>query len=95
MSKYRVAVAGLGPRGRTHVEGFLANPDRFELVALCDLDHERLRQATEQNDGVAAYRDAETMLAETRPDVYCFATLPHLRLSMVEFRVSHQPTCPQ
>ena len=84
MNRYRVAQVGLGNRGWVHATGFLANRDRFDLVALCDLDRERLRQGAEQFGVAAAYTDAEAMLAETRPDIFCFVTQPHLRLPMVE-----------
>ena len=43
MPNHTVAIAGCGPRGRHHAEAFLAHPDRFDLVATCDLDEERLR----------------------------------------------------
>ena len=41
MTRYKVAQAGCGSRGRIHVDAFRKNPDRFELAALCDLDADR------------------------------------------------------
>ncbi len=84
MIRYRVAQVGLGARGKVHARGFLANADRFELVGLCDLDEARLRYGAEQYGVAVTYRDAEAMLADLRPDVFCFVTQPHLRLPMVE-----------
>ena len=89
MDKYRVAHLGLGPRGNTHVRGFLANSDRFELVALCDINEERLAQGARDFAPPAVYTDAEKMLSDTQPDVFCFATLPSVRLSLVELGVAN------
>ena len=38
--RYRVAVVGAGI-GARHVEGYLANPDKFEVAVVCDRDVER------------------------------------------------------
>ena len=89
MNRYRVAHVGMGSRGRTHVEGFLSNADRFDLVALCDLDEERLRRGVADYNISAAYTDADEMLAETKPEVFCFVTQPHVRLELVEMCVRH------
>ena len=89
MTKHTVAVAGLGPRGRCHVDGLLRNPDRFNVVAVCDLDEARLVRAAEGYGISAAYTDADTMLAETTPDVFCFATLPNVRLPLVKLAAKH------
>jgi predicted dehydrogenase len=96
MMKHRVAQVGLGSRGRIHVEGFLSNSDRFSLVAVCDLDEERLEQAAEEYgisaglEQLATYTDAEKMLAETKPDVFCFVTQPDVRLALVELGIRHE-----
>ena len=91
MAKYTVAHVGLGGRGRDHLKAFLANDDRFELVALCDMDEKRLKEGAEQL-GITAttYTDADKMLTETKPDVYCFATSPHVRQSLAELGVKHK-----
>ncbi|WP_174800569.1 Gfo/Idh/MocA family protein [Martelella limonii] len=40
--KLKVAVVGLGV-GQTHIErGYLTNPERFEVTAICDTDNDRL-----------------------------------------------------
>lgn len=91
MARHRVAQVGVGARGKIHADALLQLSDRFELVGLCDIDAGRLRAyaaAKGLPDGVL-YADAERMLAETRPEVFCFATLPDLRLPMVELGVRH------
>ena len=35
--KHTVAIMGLGVRGKTHLKGILENPDRYEVVGLCDI----------------------------------------------------------
>lgn len=83
--RYRIAQVGCGARGKVHLDAWLRTPERFELVAVCDLDEAKMREAVSAR-GVspALYTDAERMLAETQPDVFCFSTQPHIRLEMVE-----------
>lgn len=91
MPKYRVAQVGCGPRGRRHVEGFQRNPDRFELVAICDLNQERLDAVARDYGIEKKYTSAEEMLAAERPDVFCFVTPPKIRLELVELGLKYQP----
>ncbi|MGI6094606.1 MAG: Gfo/Idh/MocA family protein [Lachnospiraceae bacterium] len=85
MKKHTVAVLGTGVRGKTHIKGLLENPDRYEIVALCDLDKEKMESVAKHFDlHVPLYTDAETMLKETQPEVFVFLTLPNLRLSFIE-----------
>jgi predicted dehydrogenase len=91
MPKYKVAQVGCGHRGGIHLDGWLNNPDRFQVVAVCDLDKEKAARAAESRKlDVTIYTDADRMLAETKPDIFCFSTLPNVRLSMVELAVKHQ-----
>jgi predicted dehydrogenase len=89
MHKYRVCLAGCGPRGAFHAEGFLGNPNRFDLVACCDIDAGRLAAFRERFAIPRAYADANAMLAQEKPDVFCFATLPDVRMELVELGVRH------
>jgi Predicted dehydrogenases and related proteins len=90
MSKYSVVIAGCGPRGTFHAEGFTANADRFDLRAVADLDEARA-QAMAQRFGVdKVYSDVDAMLAAEKPDVFCFATLPAVRLSLIELGIKHK-----
>ncbi len=89
MKRYRVAVVGCGPRGDDHVHGFTFNSDRFELVGLCDTDGERLAKVAGRYNVQCTYTDAERMMAETQPDIFCFATLPHIRLPLIELGLKH------
>ena len=70
--------------------GRLRNPERFEVIALCDLDETKIKQtAADLNISPALYTDAERILADTRPDVFCFSTQPDVRLSMVELAAKY------
>ncbi len=90
MGKYRIAQVGCGNRGKQHIDGWRANPERFEIVALCELDRDKMRQVAEERGiSPAFYTDAERMLAETKPDLFCFATQPNVRLEMVELAARH------
>jgi len=91
VSRYTIAQAGIGNRGKVHANAILQLSDRFELVGLCDLDAEKLNEyATEK--GLAPdvlHDDADRMLGATKPDVFCFVAHPDLRLPMVELAVKH------
>jgi predicted dehydrogenase len=79
---YTVAVAGLGKRGTHHADAFGQNP-RFRLVGLCDINQERLDDAAQTYGVSYTNADVAQMLADTRPDVFCFCTLPNLRLPFI------------
>lgn len=85
--RYRVAHLGLGGRGTVHANAFLELADQYELVGLCEIREERLREycAEEELDESICYTDAEKMLSETEPDLFCFITQPSTpRVQFVE-----------
>jgi predicted dehydrogenase len=86
MKRYRVAQVGIGNRGKVHANAFLELADRYELVGLCDIDRPKLDAYAQSRELARAilFDDAEQMLAKTRPDVFCFVLMPHIRLPMVE-----------
>ena len=89
--KYRVAQVGCGHRGEIHLDGWLGNPERFSLEAVCELDEAKARRVVDARKlKVKVFTDADQMLAEVKPDVFCFVTLPNVRLSMVELAVKHK-----
>ena len=78
MSPTKVAVIGCGQIATTqHLPAYREAADAgvCSLVGVCDLDPERVSQAGKQF-AVAAFQDAEEMLAKTKPDVVSIATLP-------------------
>jgi len=89
--KHRVVQVGCGGRSNDHIRGRLANAGRFEIVALCDLDQEKMKEtARARSIAPALYTDADRMLAETKPDLFCFSTHPDVRLAMVELAAKHK-----
>ncbi len=79
---YTVVVTGMGKRGTHHAQAFYDNP-RFQLVGLCDIDQERLTAAAQEFGVSYTNVDVVRMLADTRPDVFVFCTLPSLRLDFI------------
>ncbi len=94
--RYRVAVLGCGLRGPHHAINFLVNRDRFELVAICDMDTGRLEKCRKlltedpwNHKALITYTDAEKMMSEVKPDVFCFATRPTIRLPLIELGIRY------
>jgi len=80
---YTVAIAGMGKRGVHHADAFSANP-RFRVVGLCDIDAGRLESAKQKYGAAVADTSAARMLAEAKPDIFVFTTLPNVRLELVK-----------
>lgn len=96
MEKYSVCVLGCGFRGRHHSINFLNNRPRFDLVAVCDMNEGLLNDVCDEMESdyhvkPARYTDAEAMLKDHRPDVFCFATHPGIRLSLIELGLKYDP----
>jgi len=88
MSKYSVCVVGLGKRGKHHVTYFDRHPS-FEVTAICDIDRGRLDGvAQELGRTVITSTDAREAALKARAQVFCFCTLPDVRLPMVELAIS-------
>jgi predicted dehydrogenase len=79
---YTVAIAGMGKRGVHHADACARN-SRLRLVGLCDVDSNRLEAAGQKFGVDRVFTDAAAMLAATRPDVFVFCTLPHVRLPLI------------
>ena len=79
---YSVVVAGMGKRGTHHASAFQKN-GRFRLVGLCDIDTGRLEGAAKKFGVSETSADAAALVKKTQPDVFCFCTLPDLRLPLV------------
>lgn len=84
---YRVIVVGMGKRGMHHAAAFKANP-RFEVTGICDIDENRLKDASAKLGGVATSKDAASLAQSVKPDVFCFCTLPNLRLDFIKAGVA-------
>ncbi|MDR0999158.1 MAG: Gfo/Idh/MocA family oxidoreductase [Treponema sp.] len=92
--KYTVAMVGLGSRGLAHLEGLYAKAGtrRFEVLGLCDHRRANMEKAAERFSlgSEKFWDDADKMLGALKPDVLCFATLPRVRLELVELAAKHK-----
>jgi len=86
MSKYKVMVVGLGKRGCHHVTHFKVHPD-FNVTAVCDIRHEAIDTIAKDLDNPITGTDAREVALKAKPDVFCFCTLPDIRLSMIEIAI--------
>jgi predicted dehydrogenase len=90
-NRYKTAIIGLGERGKIHLHGLLKFPAKFEVVGICDRKCENLKESKKLY-GIPAekwYADAGKMMRETNPDILVFATLPHIRLELVELAANY------
>src|SRR5258706_3372635 len=87
MSKYKVVLVGPGKRGGHHLAAFKKDA-RFEVAGIVDIDARRLdKPKAELGGGVVAGTDAAAVARDVKPDIFCFCTLPNLRLPMVKIGV--------
>jgi predicted dehydrogenase len=83
MSTYRVLIVGMGKRGMHHAAAYHANP-KFQVAGICDIDKARLDAAAPKIGNPKTGTDAAAMAADIRPDLFCFCTLPNLRLEFIK-----------
>lgn len=80
-SCYRVALLGCGHRGHAQGHAYRVHP-RTELVALCDLDAERLHMLGNELDIDRRYTDLDTMLQVEKPDIVAIPTATEFHFSL-------------
>ena len=80
MEVIKFGVVGVGRFGTQHCRYFTGNPQKYELVAVCDVDAERVKSVSEQFGGKGYTRFAE-FLADPRMELVIIATpsLDHAR----------------
>lgn len=61
----------------------------LELVALCDIDEERLSWASETYSVKACYADYKSLISEVKPDILSIATRTFGRSEIIEFASDH------
>jgi len=87
MSEYQVLVVGMGKRGVHHATAFNAS-SRFKVVGICDIDQARLEAAAPKLGHPKISTDAGKLANELKPDLFCFCTLPNLRLDFVKLGIA-------
>ena len=77
-------IVGTGKRGMHHASAFQAN-SRFKVTGLCDIDVTKLDAAAAKiGGGVKTGTDVSALAKELKPDVFCFCTMPNLRIPMIK-----------
>ncbi len=74
MEKLRVAIIGTGGISNAHIGGYQAIPEKCEVVAVCDLDEEKVKRYAEINKVPAYYTDYNEMLAKEKIDAVSVCT---------------------
>jgi predicted dehydrogenase len=77
MDTIRVAVIGAGGLATREHYPALASFDDVELVAACDLDHERMTTVADRFGIEGRYTDYRRMIEDTAPDVVYVILRPH------------------
>jgi predicted dehydrogenase len=93
--KHRIAVAGLGGRGKIHLKGILDNSERFELAGVFDPAPEAVEK-TREMFGIKPeliFSSVEELLGKTKPDVLAFITMPDIRKQYIELGIKHGVKC--
>ena len=85
---FKCAFLGCGPRARRHAAAY-QYVERGQMVAVCDMDEERLAEFGDEYSIDARYTDVHAMLDETKPDVLHMVTLPHLRVELMTIASDH------
>lgn len=76
--RLRVAVVGCGAAGKQHVEAYRSLPERFELVAVCDVDEARTRPLVETQAVSRVVADFDALWRMDGLDVIDLCTPPYL-----------------
>lgn len=72
--KLRIGIIGTGGISHCHMNGYLAQKDRVELVACCDLDEEKVKAYAEKFGFARYYTDCHEMMAKEELDCVSVCT---------------------
>ena len=72
--KLRIGIIGTGGISHAHMNGYLAQGDRVELVACCDLDEEKVKAYAEKFGFARYYTDLHEMMAKEELDCVSVCT---------------------
>lgn len=74
MEKIRVAIIGTGNISHCHMGGYKTYADKCEVVAVCDIDEEKVKKYAEKYSVPAYYTDYNEMLAKEKIDAVSVCT---------------------
>ena len=80
---YRSCFLGCGGRARGHAQAY-KHVTRGEMVAICDMDEERLTSFGDDFGVETRYTDMVEMIEKEKPDLLHIVTLPTIRYSLME-----------
>jgi predicted dehydrogenase len=79
---WTVAVAGCGI-GRAHIEGYRGHPDKFRVVALCDIDGSRLAGVGDEFSIARRTTSFDELLSMDHLDIIDICTPPALHVGQI------------
>ena len=88
MARLRGVVVGAGYFSRFHYDAWLRIPE-VEIVALCDLDHDRMCAASQRYGIEFACLDYREALREHQPDFVDIVTPPATHLEICRWAAEH------
>lgn len=81
--RYRVGVIGCGI-GSSHIsEGYAAHPDKYEVVALCDLDEARLTKVADEFNVERRIQSTDDLMAMQDIDIIDICTPPAIHTKLI------------
>ena len=89
----RAGIIGLGV-GKAHAKGYISSPDA-ELVAVCDMNAERLQEYAEEWNVQERYTDYHTMLKDAKLDMVsvCLPNALHAEVSIAALEAGVNVVC--
>ena len=81
MEQLKFAIVGYGHIGTRHLK-VIENDENAQLLAVCDINEERLLSLNQKYPELKTYKNYEEMLAATDADVICICTPHSLHSSM-------------
>lgn len=82
MANFKAVQIGCGSRAQTHARA-IAQVERFEFAATCDLIEERAKKTADANGVPRTYVDFRQMMETEQPDVLAFVAPPAIRSQVV------------
>lgn len=76
-----VAIIGAGI-GEQHLAGYRQLPDQFAVKAICDLNQDRARVITDDDNSIAIHTDSHAVLNDDAIDIVDICLPPHLHFDM-------------
>ncbi|MBC8461291.1 MAG: Gfo/Idh/MocA family oxidoreductase [Deltaproteobacteria bacterium] len=90
MNSFKAVQIGCGGRAQTHARA-IAQVERLDFVATCDLVEEKAKKTADANGVPRTYTDFRQMMETEQPDVVAFVAPPVVRSQVVLPVLEYQP----